>query len=134
MIGSDNLGELIQNLDADIRKQLKRCPCNVTFRFGNQGTLTSQQALVIPLGPLQLKVSTVQGGTPFLISNTLMRTLAAQIDCREQKLSSRMFLRPVQLNLTPKGLFLIDMNEIIRTAMDNMQAGSKNLASVSAET
>ena len=62
VIGSDNVAELIQSLDPDIRRQLTRCPCNITFKFGNQATLTSQQALVIPIGYLKLKVAIVKGG------------------------------------------------------------------------
>ena len=32
-----------------VRKQVTRCPCVVTFRFGNHGVLRSQQALVVPI-------------------------------------------------------------------------------------
>ena len=95
VIGSDSLGELIQSLDASIRQRLSRCPCNITFRFGNQATLTSRQALVVPIGSLNLKIAVVPGGTPFLISNTLMRTLQARIDCASFDL--------VELNVETEG-------------------------------
>ena len=119
VIGSDSLGELIQSLDASIRQRLSRCPCNITFRFGNQATLTSRQALVVPIGSLKLKIAVVPGGTPFLISNTLMRTLQARIDCASQTLSSSMLKQKVPLQLTPKGLFLIDLNQLIRASCDD---------------
>ena len=34
VIGSDNLPTLIQSLHPEIRKNLQRCKCQVTFRFG----------------------------------------------------------------------------------------------------
>ena len=52
VIGSDHVACLIRSLDKDIRDQLSRCKCQITFKFGNQSTLTSH--------------------TPFLISNTFM--------------------------------------------------------------
>eukprot|EP00435_Cladocopium_sp_Y103_P048986 s1350_g14.t1 len=122
VIGSENLAELIQSLDVDIRQKLSRCPCDITFKFGNQATLTSKQALVIPLGPLKLKVAIVSGGTPFLVSNTLMRTMAAKIDCSAQLLFSDMLRTPIKLHLTHKGLFLVDMNALIRSALDKKSA------------
>ena len=119
VIGSDSLEELIQSLDASIRQRLSGCPCNITFRFGNQATLTSRQALVVPIGSLKLKIAVVPGGTPFLISNTLMQTLQARIDCASQTLSSSMLKQKVPLQLTPKGLFLIDLNQLIRASCDD---------------
>ena len=118
VIGSSHLGDLIRSLDADVRQRLSKCPCHIVFKFGNQSTLTSQEALVVPIGSLLLKIAIVPGGTPFLLSNTLMRTLRATIDCATQSLSSPMMSRPGSFQLTPKGLFLLDLNEIINAAMD----------------
>ena len=76
VIGSQLVGELIRHLHPSIQSQLYRCPCHVNFRFGNQATLSSQEALVIPLSSqLHLKVAVVPGATPFLLSNALLRTL-----------------------------------------------------------
>ena len=101
VIGSQHLPSLIAQLDPALKKQLRRCPCHITFRFGNQGTLTSSQALVIPLGSLLLKVAIVKGGTPFLLCNTLMRALHASIDCQSQVLRSPKLGTPVNLKLSP---------------------------------
>ena len=116
VIGADNVRELIEGLDPIIQKGLSRCQCDVTFRFGNQGTLTSTMALVVPIGKLQLKIAVVPGKTPFLISNTLMRTLAAQIDCEHRKFSSAKLDQPIAMHLTSRGLFLVDLNEIALSA------------------
>ena len=87
-------------LSPDIRKQVKRCACQMVFRFGNQGTLQSNHALVLPIGQVWLKVAIVPGGTPFLLSNTLMRVLRAQIDCFRKQLISSLLKEAVPLTLT----------------------------------
>ena len=107
VIGSEYVSDLIQGLQPSTRQKLYRCPCEITFKFGNQGTLTSSQALVVPVGDFHLKVAIVPGSTPFLISNTMMRALQAKIDCHHQRLSSPGFKNPVPLQLTNKGLFLL---------------------------
>ena len=49
--------DLLDALDPEIRAHAARCSCQVTFRFGNQGMLTSQQALILPIGSLRLKMA-----------------------------------------------------------------------------
>jgi hypothetical protein len=75
VIGSKLVPELLNSLDPSIRSQVTRCPCVVTFRFGNHGILQRQQALVVPISGLLLKVAVVPGSTPFLLSNILLRAL-----------------------------------------------------------
>jgi hypothetical protein len=77
----------------------------VTFRFGNRGTLKSEQALVVPLPNLLLKVEIVPGGAPFLISNTQLRAFQAVIDVEKHGMWSKKLRREYPLQLTPKGLF-----------------------------
>ena len=134
VIGSDHVAELIQSLDVAVRQKLSRCACNITFRFGNQGTLHSSQALVIPVGPLLLKVAIVPGGTPFLISNTLMRAIEAGIDCASQTLSSHLLSSPIPLQLTGKGLFLIDVNQLITQSQSSKATGDPKRSRTCAET
>ena len=54
VVGADSVTALIEGLDPSLRNRLTRCPCDITFKFGNQGTLRSSQALVVPLGRLLL--------------------------------------------------------------------------------
>ena len=124
VIGSNHVASLIRSLDEDSRAKLSRCSCQITFKFGNQGTLTSQQALIVPIGQLRLKVAIVEGDTPFLISNTFMRAIRAQIDCFAHRLTSPQLKHDVQLELTPRGLFLVNLNDIIKAAADNTCAES----------
>ena len=112
VVGSALLPSLLEGLRPCVREQTRRCQCNITFRFGNQGTLDSQQALVIPIGRLGLKIAIVPGHTPLLLSNTMMRTLQSQVDTARHQLRSRFLDKPIQLQLTPKGLFLIDINDL----------------------
>ena len=112
VIGSDLVVDLIQSLHPNIRSQLFRCPCHITFRFGNHGTLKSTQALVVPLQDMLLKIAIVPGSTPFLISNTLLRAFHAVIDVERHVMWSKKFHREFPLQLTPKGLFLVDLNDL----------------------
>ena len=107
VIGSEHVKGLIQSLDEETRSQLTRCPCEVTFKFGNQGTLTSSQAIVVPIGKLRLKIAIVNGGTPFLISNTFMRAIRAKIDCFSHSLSSPMLNHAIPLESPREDCFYL---------------------------
>ena len=117
VIGSDFVAELLQNLDPSVRRQVKRCHHETTFRFGNLGTLKSTQAMVIPIGSLLLKIAIVKGSTPFLLSNTLLRKMRAKIDCEHDRLHSPLLFKPVSLQATSKGLYLVDLNELVKAAV-----------------
>ena len=125
VIGSQHVSELIRSLDSTIRSQLQRCPCNITFRFGNEGTLSSEQALVLPIGSFKLKIAVVPGGTPFLLSNTLMRALQVRIDCHRKCLSSPLSDCEIPLELTQRGLFLVNLNQLILAFKGQTIAGKE---------
>jgi hypothetical protein len=112
VMGSNQVTEMLQQLHPEIRKRTYRCQCKITFRFGNEGTLDSQHAIVIPIGQVGLKVAIVPGGTPLLLSNSLLRTLKAQVDVSRKVLISPFLKKPVSLNLNGRGLFLVDINEL----------------------
>ena len=112
VIGSQKIGELLASLDPQVRRMVSRCPCDITFRFGNHGVLQSRQALVVPIHGLLLKIAVVPGSTPFLLSNTLLRMLGAVIDTERKVLHATKINRDIPLILTSKGLFLLDLNEL----------------------
>ena len=132
VIGSKLLPALFESLPKGIRQQLFRTKCDITFRFGNQGTLDSQQALVIPLNSLGLglKIAIVEGETPLLLSNTLIRTLKASIDTERQVLSSPLLSSDVKLKLSPKGLYMLDVKDLVLS----QQRHGQRVGSVMAET
>ena len=103
VMGSNFIPEFLQGLSPSIRKQVSRCQCKVTFRFGNQGTLTSDHALVIPVGNLNLKIAIVKGSTPFLLSNASI----AGPDRLPEPSGHESQVRTYQ------GLFLMDANDLV---------------------
>ena len=116
VIGSNHLPELMNSFDSHVRDQLQRCPCKMHFRFGNQGVLSSNQALVVPIGPLKVKIAIVPGNTPFLISNAFLRGIQAVVDTHHKHLKSPLLEKNIPLELSPRGLFLMDFNAVIRAA------------------
>ena len=112
VIGSELLQDLIESLKPEIRDRLSRCPCSITFRFGNHGLLQSTHALVVPIQGYQLKVAIVPGSTPFLISSTLLRAIGAVINTNTNSIYASKIDRSIPLHLTEKGLFLLDLNEL----------------------
>ena len=75
LIGSKLLPAFIESLPREIRKSLFRTSCEITFQLGNQGTLDSSQAIVVPLKStgLGFKIAIVPGETPLILSNTFIR-------------------------------------------------------------
>lgn len=117
VIGSQHVADLIAGFEPHIRKRLQRDKCNITFRFGNQGTLDATHSLVVPLGSLLLQIAIVPGATPFLVSNSLLRALRCTLDADRYEIRSPMLKDAVPLELTPKGLFLIDINKVADSAV-----------------
>ena len=114
VMGSNHVSSFLQHVQPSVRDLIKRCPCEVVFRFGNQGTLKSEHAMVVPMCGLQLKIAIVPGATPFLISNTLLRALGALVDTENHKLILPKHHTEVPLKLSEKGLYLIDMNMLLK--------------------
>ena len=117
VIGSQHVADLIAGFEPHIRKRLQRAKCNITFRFGNQGALDATHSLVVPLGSLLLQIAIVPGATPFLVSNSLLRALRCTLDADRYEIRSPMLKDAVPLELTPKGLFLIDINKVADSAV-----------------
>ena len=112
VMGSSHVKEFLAGLPQNIRKCVRRSSSNVVFRFGNQGTLKANHAMVVPVCGMWLKISVVEGSTPFLISNTLLRALGAMIDTANHQLVIPKHQTQIPLQLSPKGLYLIDMNKL----------------------
>ena len=122
VIGSQCLKDLMKALPKNIVQKCYRTPCVINFRFGNQGMLTSDWAFVVPLSPkLHLKIAVVDGATPFLLSSALLRTIGAVIDTSKDVMWCRRFNCSVSLHLTDRGLFLLDMKELLQKAWNHHQ-------------
>eukprot|EP00435_Cladocopium_sp_Y103_P063960 s281_g25.t1 len=120
VIGSEQVPELLSNLPDWVRAKTRRCPCNLTFRFGNHQTLVSRHAMVLPLGTQSFRIAIVEGRTPFLISNSFLKGLKAVIDTDQETLYSKLMGRFFSLQKSNKNLFLMDINQLWET---EQQAG-----------
>ena len=130
VMGSKFVPEFLKSLKPHIRKQVQRCSCDVVFRFGNQGTLSSTHAMVVPVGGLHLKIAIVPGSTPFLVSNTLIRALGAVVDTQRNRLTLPKYQCEIPLELAEKGLYLIDTNDLfdVTTAQNHPNAIAETFA------
>ena len=116
VMGSHHVSSFLKNLDPEVRQQVQRTSCEIKFRFGNQGTLKAAHAIVVPLAGMKLKIAVVEGATPFLVSNTLLRALGAMIDTSQNQLLLPRHQTKVPLKLSAKGLYLVDTNELFKVA------------------
>ena len=84
VIGSRRVPGLIKALHG---VRVKRAPSSCVFKFGNNGTLQSQEALYLPRkGKGWLRVEIVPGSTPFLLSNAVVEGMKGVIDSFRGKL------------------------------------------------
>ena len=112
VMGSSFVTSFLDALQPCLRQQVTRCQCQVVFKFGNQGTLKAQHALVLPLGKLRLKISIVPGRTPFLLSGTFLQAVKTRVDTGTCRLESPYFAQPVTMERSARGLLLVDMNRL----------------------
>ena len=112
VIGSQLVSHFLKALSPKMQKKISRSECRVTFKFGNQGTLQSTVAIVIPLGRLLLRVAVVPGGTPFLLSNTLVRGLKATIDTAHDRMFSPYLSEALDLTMTNRGLYVMNVESL----------------------
>ena len=130
VIGSNLVKDLLDGLTPAARQSVRRCPCPITFRFGNQGTLKSEHALAIPIHGLWLKIAVVPGSTPFLLSNTLLRAIGAVIDTSKRTIYAAKIGKTIPIQLTGKGLFLLDLNDLVDTTVSKHAAETHQVSEV----
>ena len=130
VMGRQLVEEFLKSLPLETQERHRVGAVNMTFRFGNNGTVECKQALYIPVGPIWIKIAIVESHTPFLISNNLFRNLKALIDTDKQQVHFRVLQCTVPLHLSSRKLFLMDMCELI-TMADKKNAPPSNLSSQS---
>ena len=116
VMGNNHVKGFLDALSPEVRKQVQRTSCDIMFRFGNQGTLQAVHALVVPLAGMKLKIAVVEGATPFLVSNTLLRAWGAMIDTSQNQIVLPKHQVKIPLKLSAKGLYLVDTNELFKVA------------------
>ena len=116
VMGSAQVEDLLNQLPENIRSQVRRAPCQLNFRFGNQQTLSSQQALMLPLQGKWFRIAIVPGKTPFLLSSTFLKQIGAVIDTEDDTLWSKKLKRFIPVERTAKNLYLMDINHLWQSA------------------
>ena len=111
-MGSNQVDSFLKYMDPRICKQIKKKPCHLTFRFGNHATLTAKYMLLLPLQDHWIRIAIVPGPTPFLISNSLLRSMGAVIDTEHETIWFRKLRKQISMRLSGKKLFLMDLNQL----------------------
>ena len=119
VIGSDQLKELLEQLQPSIRSQLKRQEVDLIFRFGNHQTLQSKVAIHFPLHGQWFRVAVVHGKTPFLLSSKFLQTIQAVIDANECTLWSKLLNRYIPVYHNEKNLMMMNINDLWGKAHEN---------------
>ena len=119
VIGSDQLKELLEQLQPSIRSQLKRQEVDLIFRFGNHQTLQSKVAIHFPLHGQWFRVAVVPGKTPFLLSSKFLQTIQAVIDANECTLWSKFLQRYIPVYHNEKNLMMMNINDLWGEAQES---------------
>lgn len=130
VMGQHQVDELLRALPKRAREQHYFAEVNMTFRFGNNGTVDCTQALFVPVGGVWLKIAIVASRTPFLISNNVFRSLGAVIDTANQEVYFRKLDCSVPLKLSERKLFLLNLCDLIRRAEGKRQPTNQGAAVV----
>ena len=113
VIGSDRVGNMLQGLPAESRREVRKVKSDITFRFGNSGTLSAKHALLLPAGGATwVRIEIVPGNTPLLISNRLLRDLDAVIFVRRGVLQLGNGAE-ISLRFDERGLSIVDLAEVL---------------------
>ena len=121
VIGDAQVKDLVQNLPEEVQQQIQRTSCHLTFRFGNQQTLTSRHALLLPLGRAKFRIAVVPGRTPFLLSSSFLKGIKAVIDTDNGTMWSKTLNRELAITQSNKNLFLMDISQLWPTMPSNQQ-------------
>ena len=113
VLGDQRVREVISGLAAECRGRVRKIASDVTFRFGNSGTLTSKFALLLPTSEdTWVRVEVIPGNTPLLISNRLLRDLDAVIHVKEGYLMLG-GSRRVDLRWDERGLSIVNLSDLL---------------------
>ena len=119
IIGEKVLEQLRQHLPPEINSQVKQVPSSVTFRFGNNQSLTSSYRIQIPLlrqdntpRKLWLAIEVVPGSTPFLFSKKAFKQLGGILDTTKDQCILQRLNRVFSLEHSKTDLYLLDITKL----------------------
>ena len=128
VVGDHQIGEILQSLPEQIRDRAKRTTCNLTFKFGNQQTLCSRHAVLLPLGETFFRIAIVPGKTPFLLSSSFLKGIGAVIDTEEGTMWSKKLQKQLVVEQTSKNLFMMDINQLWKPEPQEQQVQNSYVA------
>ena len=113
VIGQKRVKTLIQSMSLEVQKKMSWKKSETLFRFGNNAVLPSVGALYLPFGDRWMRIEVVEGDTPFLLSNSFLRAIDADVCTRKSLLRLNQLGTTVPLRSNDKGLFVIELAEVI---------------------
>ena len=113
VIGQSKIKLLIRSLPAEIQRKMNWKKSETVFRFGNNAVLPSVGALFLPFGSRWMKVEVVAGETPFLLSNSFLKSIDADVCTGRSTLRLNQLGYEVPLRTNNKGLFVVELAEVI---------------------
>ena len=128
VIGESQFQELCNHLPLEFQKSMKTAPCDISFRFGNNSTVRGKKAVYLPLGQWWMKLIVVPSHTPFLIANSMFRTLGAIINTNKQEIYFQKLRCTVPMSLSDRRLFMLDLVELIRRIHPMKSEGQKEMS------
>ena len=113
VIGQKKVKTLIQSMPIEVQKKMNWKKSETVFRFGNDAILPSVGALYLPFGSRWMRIEVVEGDTPFLLSNSCLRAIDADVCTRKSLLRLNQLGSVVPLKSNSKGLFVAQLAEVI---------------------
>ena len=115
VVGKDGFRRFTEQLTPQTRRSIRTMKSKTVFRFDNNGTLPSLSAACIRFdGKRWMNVEVVDGRTPFLLSNALLRQLGCQLDFQKGHLWIPEGSREVKLTTDAKGLYLVHVRDLLK--------------------
>ena len=134
VVGDQQIPELLAGLPSSIRNQVTRTNCSLTFRFGNQQTLSCRHALLLPLGSMKFRIAIVPGRTPFLISSTFLKGIRAVIDTDKGTLWSKALNKELLIEPNQKNLYTMDINQLWENPLNGQQVQESDATGLTCAT
>ena len=115
VIGQSQFTDLCQMLPKSVLQSMKEAPCAINFRFGNDSSVMGKRSVFFPVGDRWIKVVIVPSNTPFLIANSVFRSLGAVIDTGLNQIFFKALGRTVPIEITDRKLYRLDLLDLLQT-------------------
>lgn len=97
VISQGKIKELLRSLPSEVQKKVRWKTSETVFRFGNNAVLPSIGAVYIPFGKCWMRIEVVEGETPFLLANSFLKAIDADVCTSNSSLRLNQLSRNVPL-------------------------------------